>query len=163
MIQKIYQAEGSRIVDQVRFGSRCGIWYNAVLRGDDQPITIGDRVNIQDNCVLHTGIHSPLFIGNDVTIGHGAIVHGCTVEDQVLIGMGAILMNDCHIGAGSIIGAGSLVTERKTFPPNSLIMGSPAKVVRQLSEEEREGILVSAEYYATHAEESLPCVAYEQE
>ena len=156
---KIFAAEGARIVGDVSFGEECSVWYNAVIRGDDHPIRIGSRVNIQDNCVLHASLHGDVVIGDDVTIGHGAIIHGCSIGNRCLIGMGSIIMDDAVIPGDCIIGAGSLITENRTFPKGSLILGSPAKDVRKLTDTELEKIRSSARFYVQAAEESLPCLS----
>lgn len=150
-----YLAEGARIIGDVTFGEDCSVWYNAVIRGDDHPIRIKDRVNIQDNCVLHASHKRVLTIGNDVTIGHGAIIHGCVIGNSCLIGMGAIIMDDAVIPDDCIVGAGSLITENKTFPSGSLILGSPARAVRQLTEEEKASIHVSSLHYVHAARQQL--------
>ncbi|MBR0472890.1 MAG: gamma carbonic anhydrase family protein [Methanosphaera sp.] len=139
--------DGARIVGDVTLGDHVSIWYNAVVRGDEAPISIGERSNVQDNCVVHVSEGKPVKIGENVSVGHGAIVHGCTIDDNVIIGMGAIVLNGAHIGKNSLVGAGALVTENKEFPEGSLIIGSPAKAVRELSEEEIEGIMDNAEEY----------------
>lgn len=139
--------EGAKIVGDVSLGDNVGIWYNAVVRGDEAPISIGERSNVQDNCVVHVSEGKPVKIGKNVSIGHGAIIHGCTIDDNVIIGMGAIVLNGAHIKSNSLVGAGALVTENKEFPEGSLIIGSPAKAVRELSEEEIEGISENAEEY----------------
>ncbi|MCR5228635.1 MAG: gamma carbonic anhydrase family protein [Solobacterium sp.] len=142
---------GAVVKGNVHFGKDCSVWYNAVVRCEEEEIRIGDRVNIQDCCVLHTGYSSPLVIGNDVTIGHGAVVHGCTVGNSTLIGMGSIIMNSSVIGNGCIVAAGAVVPERKTFPDGVLIMGCPAKVIRPLTEEEIRMNTLTAQYYAEQA------------
>ncbi|WP_323736495.1 gamma carbonic anhydrase family protein [Methanosphaera sp. ISO3-F5] len=139
--------DGARIVGDVTLGDHVSIWYNAVVRGDEAPISIGERSNVQDNCVVHVSEGKPVKIGENVSVGHGAIVHGCTIDDNVIIGMGAIVLNGAHISKNSLVGAGALVTENKEFPEGSLIIGSPAKAVRELSEEEIEGIMDNAEEY----------------
>ena len=139
--------DGAKVVGDVTLGDNVGIWYNAVVRGDEAPISIGERSNVQDNCVVHVSEGKPVKIGKNVSVGHGAIIHGCTVDDNVIIGMGAIVLNGAHIKSNSLVGAGALVTENKEFPEGSLIIGSPAKAVRELSEEEIEGIYENAEEY----------------
>ena len=151
-----YIAEGARIIGDVTFKEDCSVWYNAVIRGDDHPVRIGNRVNIQDGCVFHASRSADLIVGDDVTIGHGALIHGCTIGNSCIIGMGAILMNDAVIPDFCIVGAGALVTEGKTFPSGSLILGSPAKAVRALREEERQSIRASALFYVNAAKEQLP-------
>lgn len=147
MSDKIKIYDGAKVVGDVTLSDNVGIWYNAVVRGDEAPISIGERSNVQDNCVVHVSKDKPVKIGKNVSIGHGAIIHGCTIDDNVIIGMGAIVLNGAHIKANSLVGAGALVTENKEFPEGSLIIGSPAKAVRELREEEIEGILENAEEY----------------
>lgn len=149
-------AENAVLVGMVALEEEASVWYGAVLRGDEGSIRVGAGSNIQDNAVLHCDRGSPLDIGRDVTVGHSAVVHGCTVEDGCLIGMGAILLNGCRIGAGSLVGAGALVTQGKEIPPGSLVMGSPAKVVRPVTEEERAGLAAAAEGYRHAARAQLP-------
>ena len=127
-----YVAPGAQVMGKVRLGLDANVWFNAVLRGDNDWINIGDRTNIQDGCILHVDPGFALMIGADVTVGHNAILHGCTVEDGALIGMGATVLNGARIGRGSLVGANALVTEGKEFPENSLIVGSPARAVRTL-------------------------------
>lgn len=124
------------IVGDVSIGEDSSVFAGAHIRGDEAPIRIGSKTNIQENCCLHVSNGCTLTIGDGVTVGHGAILHGCTIADNVLVGMGSIIMDDAEIGEGSLVGAGALVTQRKKFPPRSLIIGSPAKAVRTLSEEE---------------------------
>ena len=121
-------------------GKDSSVWYNAVIRADTDRIMIGEATNIQDNCVLHVDAGHPLTVGNGVTVGHSAILHGCTIGDNTLIGMGSIILNDAVIGKDCIIGAGTLVTQKKNIPDGSLVYGNPAKVVRALTEEEMEQI-----------------------
>ena len=142
----VWRASGSVVAGNVAFGRDCSVWYNAVVRGDDAPISIGHATNIQDCAVLHTDIGYPIKVGNQVTIGHGAIVHGCRIGDATTIGMGAIVMNGAKIGRNSIVAAGCVVTENKVFPDGVLIMGVPGKVVRELTLDE-------IRYNATHAED----------
>ena len=139
--KNVYVSENAMVIGDVTLGDEVNIWFGAVLRGDMHYIKIGNRTNIQDNSVVHvtTGV-SPTNIGNGVTVGHGAIIHGCTIEDDCLIGMGAILMDDAVIGAGSLIGAGALIPPNMKIPKNSLVVGSPGKVVRQVKDFEREMI-----------------------
>ena len=132
-------------------GPRANIWFGAVLRGDNEPIVVGEGSNIQENSVLHTDMGSPLTIGANCTIGHKAMLHGCTIEDGSLIGMGATLLNGAKIGAGSLVGACALVTEGKEIPPGSLVMGAPAKVVRELDAAAQARLLKSAEGYRANA------------
>jgi carbonic anhydrase/acetyltransferase-like protein (isoleucine patch superfamily) len=131
----------------VTIADSASVWAGAVLRGDTEPITIGPGSNIQDLTMVHADIGIPTTVGANVTIGHRAILHGCRIDDNVLIGMGAILLNRCRVGSGSIIGAGALIAEGVEIPPNSLVLGMPGKVVRQTTAEEREKIARSAEGY----------------
>ena len=146
--EDIYVSENAMVIGDVTLGDEVNIWFGAVLRGDMHYIKIGNSTNIQDNSVVHvtTGV-SPTNIGNGVTVGHGAIIHGCTIEDDCLIGMGAILMDDAVIGAGSLIGAGALIPPNMKIPKNSLVVGSPGKVVRQVKDFEREMILERPQEY----------------
>lgn len=128
-------APGARVIGRVNIGEHASIWFNAVIRADNETITIGDRANVQDGAVLHADPGYPLTIGSDCTVGHGAVVHGCTVEDRCLIGMGATVLNGASIGCGSIIGANALVPEGRTIPPHSLVVGVPGRVVRNLGSE----------------------------
>lgn len=146
--------EGARVVGDVTLSDKVGIWYNAVVRGDEAPISIGERSNVQDNCVVHVSAGKPVKIGKSVSIGHGAIIHGCTIDDNVIIGMGAIVLNGAHIKKNSLVGAGALVTENKEFPEDSLIIGSPAKAVRELNEEEIKGLTANADEYVRLAFEA---------
>ena len=145
--QDTFVAPTATIVGDVTIGAGSSVWYNAVLRGDMAAINIGEQTNIQDGCLLHVADGFPLVIGNYVTAGHGAILHGCTVEDDVLIGMGAIVLDGAIIGRGSIIGAGALITEGKVIPPHSLVVGVPGKVIRQLDEDRAAGLITHAEKY----------------
>lgn len=140
-------APRAMVVGNVKIGAEVGVYYNAVLRAEGASIEVGARSNIQDNCSLHAGLVHDLRIGSGVTVGHNAVVHGCTVEDDVLIGMGAILLNDCVIGQGSMIGAGTLVGEGVVIPPGSLVLGSPGRVVRTLSAAEQDQLRAGADHY----------------
>lgn len=136
------------MIGDVVIGEGSSLWYGAVVRGDLMPIRIGAQTSIQDNSVLHiTGEVSGTEVGNRVTVGHNVIIHACTVEDECIIGMGSILLDRCHIGRGSIIGAGALVTPGTVIPPGSMVMGSPARVKRGLTDEERARIASSADHY----------------
>ena len=143
-----FVAENATLIGQVTLRKNVNIWYGAVLRGDDHYISIGENTNIQDNCVIHIDHDFPTIIGDDVTVGHGAIVHACKVGNNVLIGMGAIVLNGAEIGDNVIIAAGSLVPPGKKIPSNTLVMGSPAKVTRELTEQNISYIRDSAMYYA---------------
>jgi carbonic anhydrase/acetyltransferase-like protein (isoleucine patch superfamily) len=144
---EIYIAPGACVIGDVVLETGASVWFNAVLRGDNERITIGAGTNIQDGCVLHTDPGFPLVIGADCTIGHKAIVHGCTLGDGVLVGMGAVVMNGAVIGDGALIGAGALVPEGKEVPPGALMVGAPARQARQLTPDQRAGLLRSAEVY----------------
>jgi gamma-carbonic anhydrase len=135
-----YLALGARVVGDVTLGDGCSVWYNAVLRGDLNRIVIGRGSNIQDNAVLHVADAFPCLVGCHVTVGHSATVHGCTVRDEVVIGMGATILDGATIGEQCIIGANALVAENAEVPPGSLVLGVPAKVVRTLTSEERQGL-----------------------
>lgn len=139
------------LIGNVIVGPGANIWFGAVLRGDNEPIVVGAGSNVQENAVLHTDMGSPLTIGENCTIGHKAMLHGCTIHDGSLIGMGATLLNNSVIGAGSLVGACALVTEGKEIPPGSLVMGAPAKVVRELDAAARARLLKSAEGYRANA------------
>ncbi len=133
-------AENATIVGEVRMGDQCSIWFNAVIRGDVHYINIGDKVNVQDGAVIHcTYQKSPTTIGNNVSIGHNAIVHGCTIQDNVLIGMGSIVMDDCVIESNSIIAAGAVVTKGTRVPSGSIFAGMPAKKIKDISAELSSG------------------------
>ena len=138
---------GAQITGDVTLKNNVSIWYNAVLRGDLESISIDENSNVQDNCTIHVATEFPVKIGKNVSIGHNAIIHGCTLEDNVLIGMGSIILNGAKIQKNSIVGAGSLVTKGKEFPEGSLILGSPARYVRDLTEEEIKSITENAEEY----------------
>jgi carbonic anhydrase/acetyltransferase-like protein (isoleucine patch superfamily) len=140
-------APNAVLIGRVRLLKGASIWFGAVLRGDNDMITIGESSNVQDNSVLHTDAGIPLTIGANVTIGHSVTLHGCTIGDNCIVGMGATLLNHCHIGVNSIVGANSLVTEGKIFPDNSLILGMPARVARTLSDEEVKLLHLPAAHY----------------
>lgn len=140
-------APDATVVGRIIVGEDVGIWFKAVLRGDNEPITIGARSNIQDGVMVHTDMGFPASIGEDCTIGHHAIIHGATIGDNSLIGMGATVLNGAVIGRNSLVGANALVTEGKHFPDNSLIVGSPARAVRTLDDEAVAGLTRSAENY----------------
>ncbi|MBK5291329.1 MAG: gamma carbonic anhydrase family protein [Acidobacteriia bacterium] len=143
-----YIDESAQVIGKVTVGERVSIWPNTTLRGDMNQITIGDDSNIQDNSVCHVDAPDyPLVIGNRVTVGHSVVLHGCTVEDDALIGIGAIVLNGARIGTGSIIAAGALISEGAEIPPGSMVMGIPGKIRRQVSEEEREKFRLNAMRY----------------
>ncbi len=143
--------KGSHITGKVNIAEQSSIWFNAVIRGDVEKITIGKYSNIQDNCVLHSSKNYPLKIGSYVSIGHGAIVHGATIEDNCLIGMNSTILNGSIIKKNSIIGAGAVVTEGKEFPEKSLVIGVPAKLIRKLETDEIEAIKNNSIKYAEMA------------
>ncbi len=156
--EKSWIAPSADVIGDVEIGKECSIWFGAIVRGDVHFIKIGDRTNIQDLSMIHVthykkhrkiGDGHPTIIGNDVTVGHRVMLHGCTIEDACLIGMSATILDGAVIGKESIVGAGSLVTKNKTFPPRSLIMGSPAKVVRELTDEEVKELYASAARYVS--------------
>jgi|SRR5690625_4541304 len=147
-----YVAEEAVIIGRVKLGPNTSVWPCAVVRGDNEPITLGAGSNIQDGSVLHTDPSYPCTIGENVTVGHQVMLHGCTVEDGALIGIQAIVLNGAVIGKDSLVGAGALVTEGKVFPPRSLILGSPAKVVRELTDDEVEALKRNAETYRQRAQ-----------
>lgn len=140
-------APGAHVIGKVSLSEGVGIWFGAVLRGDNEEIRVGEGTNIQENSVLHTDWGFPLRIGANCTIGHKAMLHGCTIGDGTLIGMGAMVMNGAKIGKGCLIGANALVTEDKEIPDGSLVMGAPGRVVRQLDDETRAKLLSSARSY----------------
>jgi len=131
-----FVAPSADVIGSVKMSACSSIWFNAVARGDNDQITVGNSSNIQDNAVLHTDPGCPLWIGNHVTVGHSVMLHGCVIGDNSLIGIGSVVLNNAVIGESCLIGANTLITEGKTFPDRSLIMGSPGKVVRQISEQE---------------------------
>jgi gamma-carbonic anhydrase len=143
-----FLAPSAELIGDVTIGRRCSIWYNTTLRGDVMPIVIGDETNIQDNTVIHgTYKKCGAVLGSRVTVGHSVVLHGCRIDDLVLIGMGAIIMDNAHIPEKCIVGAGSLITEEAKFPPGSLILGRPGKVVRPLNEKELAFLPQSANNY----------------
>lgn len=144
-------APSADLIGDVRLGNRCSVWFGAVIRADNTPIILGDETNFQDGAIGHSDPGAPLTLGACVTVGHQAILHGCTVEDEALIGMGARILNGAVIGVQCIVGAGALVTEGKTFEPRSLIVGSPARAVRTLSDEQVQLLRISAAHYAEKA------------
>lgn len=142
-----FTAPTSVVVGDVTLGPGAGVWYHAVLRADCGPIVLGADSNIQDNCTVHVDPGFPVTVGERVSVGHNAVLHGCTVEDDVLIGMGATVLNGAHIGAGSLVAAQALVPQGMRVPPGSLVAGVPAKVRRELTEEERDTIRLNATMY----------------
>lgn len=140
-------APDANVIGRVVLESGVSVWFGATLRGDNEPIRVGEGSNIQENTVIHTDPGFPVSIGRNVTIGHKAMIHGCTIGDGALIGMGATVLNGAVIGEGSLIGAGALVTEGKEIPPGSLVMGMPGKVVREMDEARRAANIDTAEHY----------------
>ncbi len=144
-------ADSATVVGQVRLEAHSSVWYGAVLRGDNEPIVIGRGSNVQDGSVLHTDVGQPLTVGEDVTIGHQVSLHGCTIGDGSLVGIRAVVLNGARIGRGCLVAAGAVVTEGKAFPDGVLIMGAPAKVVRELSAEQIERVRRGARHYVEQA------------
>jgi carbonic anhydrase/acetyltransferase-like protein (isoleucine patch superfamily) len=142
-----FVAPSAAVIGRVTLGRDANIWFGAVLRGDTNTITIGERTNVQDNAVIHIDSDAPAVIGNEVTIGHSAVVHGCRVGDRSLIGIGATILSHAVIGNYCIVGAGALITERKAFPDRSVIVGSPAKRFRDVTDAEMEMLVASAAHY----------------
>ena len=151
MAATAWVADSAQVMGNVHLEADANIWFGTVIRGDNEPIRIGEGSNIQDGSVLHSDNGKPLTVGKHVTVGHGVMLHGCTVGDESLIGIGAVVLNGAVIGKNCLVGAGSLVTEGKVFPDGSMIVGSPAKVVRQLSPEQMEGLRQSAKHYIANA------------
>ncbi|TDQ44832.1 gamma carbonic anhydrase family protein [Tepidicella xavieri] len=147
-----FVADSAQVMGRVTLAEDTSVWFGAVLRGDTEPITVGRGSNIQDASVVHADVGYPVVIGERVTVGHQVMLHGCVIGDESLIGIGAVVLNGARIGKHCVVGAGSLVTEGKTFPDGSLILGSPAKVVRQLTPEQIEGLRRSAAHYVANAQ-----------
>jgi carbonic anhydrase/acetyltransferase-like protein (isoleucine patch superfamily) len=150
-----FVAPSADVIGRVTVGEQASVWYNSTLRGDINEIVIGPRSNIQDNSVVHLADELGCYVGELVTVGHGAIIHACTIRDEVLIGMGAIVLDGAVIGERSIVGAGALVTGGTEIPPGSLVLGSPAKVVRRLSADEQAGVKHWAEKYVVQSRRFL--------
>jgi carbonic anhydrase/acetyltransferase-like protein (isoleucine patch superfamily) len=144
-------ADNATLIGDVTLGEQASVWFNTVLRGDVEPIVVGARTNIQDGAILHTDPGSPLTIGADVTVGHMAMLHGCTVGDGSLIGIGAIVLSGARIGRGCIVGAGALVTEGTVVPDRTVVLGSPAKVARPVTEQQAVEIRAGAAHYVANA------------
>lgn len=147
-----FVADSAQVVGRVTLGEGSSVWFNTVIRADNEPMTIRAGSNIQDGSVLHSDTGFPLSVGERVTVGHQVVLHGCTVGDESLIGIGAVVLNGAKIGKHCLVGAGSLVTEGKEFPDGSMILGSPAKVVRQLTPEQIDGLRRSAQHYIANAQ-----------
>jgi len=147
----VWVADSADLIGEVILHPNVSVWFNVTIRGDNDAITIGQGTNIQDNSVLHTDEGLKVDIGENVTVGHKVIIHGASIGSNTIVGMGSVIMNQAKVGKNSIIGANSLITERKEFPDNSLIIGSPAKVVRELSKEEIQMLELSANHYSDKA------------
>ena len=145
--ERVFIAEGAKVIGDVEIGDDSSVFYNAVIRADLAEIRIGKRTNIQDNATVHLSTGVGVHVGDDVTVGHNAILHACDIDDHVLIGMGAILMDGVHIKSNSVVAAGAVVSQNKEFPERSLIVGAPAHVVRELTEEEIRKFHENAEHY----------------
>ena len=146
-VGEYYVADTAVLIGRVRLKREASVWFGAVLRGDNEWIEVGERSQIQDNCTLHTDPGFPLAVGSNCVIGHNVILHGCTIGDDSLIGMGAIMLNDSRVGRNCLVGAGSVVTEGKTFPDNSLVVGAPARAIRTLDEKIVKMIREGADIY----------------
>jgi carbonic anhydrase/acetyltransferase-like protein (isoleucine patch superfamily) len=143
-----YIAESANLIGKVTIEAKASVWFGVTIRGDNERITIGENSNVQEGTVMHTDMGFPLVVGKNVTIGHQAMLHGCTIGDGALIGIQAVVLNGAKIGKGCLVGAGALVTEGKEFPDNSLIVGAPAKVVRTLTEQDLTRLQANAAHYA---------------
>lgn len=152
---KNFIAENATVVGDVKIGKEANIWYNSVIRGDYAPITIGERTNIQEGTVVHVDLDIPCTIGNNITIGHQCLLHGCTIKDGALIGMASVVMNKAVVGENAMIGAGSLVTQGTVIPPNSLAFGRPAKVIRELTAEEIQKNKENVDHYCQLGQDYL--------
>lgn len=150
--ESAWVAENAQVIGDVQLAPGSSVWFGATLRGDTDPIVVGEGSNIQDGSVLHADIGMPLTIGRHVTVGHQVMLHGCTIGDESLIGIGAVVLNGAKIGKNCLVGAGALVTEGKEFPDGSMIIGRPAKVTKQLTPEQIEGLRRSALHYMDNAE-----------
>ena len=151
MAATAWVADSAQVMGNVELAEGANVWFGAVIRGDTETIRIGRRSNIQDGSVLHADVGKPLTVGDDVTVGHMVMLHGCTIGDGSLIGIGAVVLNGAKIGKGCVVGANSLVTEGKEFPDGMMIMGSPAKVVRPLEPHQIDGLRMSAAHYVENA------------
>jgi carbonic anhydrase/acetyltransferase-like protein (isoleucine patch superfamily) len=148
----VFVADGAFVIGDVHVGKDASIWYNAVLRGDINGIWVGERTNIQDGCVLHVTRDFPVIVGNDVTVGHRAVIHGCTIAHCAMIGMGAMVLDNAKVGSFSIVAAGAVVLEKSVVPEGTLVAGVPARVIRGITEEERQRLLESALNYVAYAQ-----------
>lgn len=160
--ESAFIAEGARVIGNVKIGAETTIWYNAILRGDEDRIEIGNRCSIQENTTCHLYEGYPLIVEDDVTVGHNAIIHGCHIKKGALIGMGAVILDGAVIGENSIIGANALVPTGKVIPPNSLVLGSPAKVVREIGDADRELLRISVEVYVQNSKDYRNPEIYEK-
>lgn len=149
----LFVAPNATVLGDVTLTANVSIWFGAVVRADKDEILIGEGSNIQDNCVLHTSRGHPVIVGSNVSVGHGAILHGCTLSDRVLVGMGAIVLNGAVVGEDSVIGAGAVVTEGAQVPPGSVVVGVPGKVIKQVSDAQKQHILANAKAYIELASE----------
>ena len=149
--ESAWVADNAQVMGAVKLAADASVWFGCTVRGDTETIEIGEGSNIQDNSVLHADYGTPLTVGKNVTVGHMVVLHGCTIGDESLIGIGAVVLNGAKIGKNCLVGAGSLVTEGKEFPDGSMIMGTPAKVVRQLTPEQIQGLRESARRYIDNA------------
>jgi carbonic anhydrase/acetyltransferase-like protein (isoleucine patch superfamily) len=149
----LFVAPNATVLGDVTLTANVSIWFGAVVRADKDEILIGEGSNIQDNCVLHTSRGHPVIVGSNVSVGHGAILHGCTLSDRVLVGMGAIVLNGAVVGEDSVIGAGAVVTEGAQVPPGSVVVGVPGKVIKQVSDAQKQHILTNAKAYIELASE----------
>ena len=149
--ESAWVADSAQVMGEVHMGADASVWFGTVVRGDTSSITIGEGTNVQDASVLHADLGMPLVIGRHVTVGHQVMLHGCTIGDESLIGIGAIVLNGAKIGKNCLVGAGALVTEGKEFPDGSMIIGSPARVVKQLTVEQMQGLRQSALHYIDNA------------
>lgn len=152
---EVYIAPDAYVIGKVTIGARSSVWFGSILRGDQEPITVGEGVNIQEHSVLHTDLRQPVVVGNYVTLGHHALVHSATLEDYVLIAMSATVLSGARIGTGSIVAANALVPEGREIPPRSLVVGTPGKVLREVTDEEFERIRRTAENYLRLARDYL--------
>jgi carbonic anhydrase/acetyltransferase-like protein (isoleucine patch superfamily) len=152
LAETAWVADSAQVIGNVELAEGASIWFGAILRGDNEPIRIGKNSNVQDGSMLHSDPGSPLTLGENVTVGHQVMLHGCTIGDGSLIGIKAVVLNGAKIGRNCLVGAGSLVTEGKEFPDGSMIMGSPAKVVRELTPEQIEGLRRAAAHYVDNAQ-----------
>lgn len=159
--KSVFIAEGARVIGDVTLGNNSSVWFNAVLRGDDDRIEVGEGSNIQDNCVLHCDKGNPTIVGKNVSVGHLALLHGCTVGDNSLIGMHATVMNGAVIGKNCVIGAGALVTGGTVIPDNSVAVGSPARVIRKVTQKDLESSRENIEFYLKQAAAYLAASGHE--